>query len=118
MLLRELGGAEALDRLSAMRRSAEQYVAAQSKADAELWASLDRSLTEARQGFRIVAGMDVAVFVAGYALLGIGIYLVRKRSPGVPSYAAGRMPCSMSAGVGSKDGAGCPQSAASQAAVT
>jgi hypothetical protein len=42
----------------------------------------------------------------------------RKRSPGVPSYAAGRMPCSMSAGVGSKDGAGCPQSAASQAAVT
>jgi Transposase DDE domain group 1 len=41
-----------------------------------------------------------------------------KRSPGVPSYAAGRMPCSMSAGVGSKDGAGCPQSAASQAAVT
>ena len=44
--------------------------------------------------------------------------LYRKRSPGVPSYAAGRMPCSMSAGVGSKDGAGCPQSAASQAAVT
>jgi hypothetical protein len=41
-----------------------------------------------------------------------------KRSPGVPSYAAGRLPCSMSAGVGSKDGAGCPQSAASQAAVT
>ena len=46
------------------------------------------------------------------------LFLGRKRSPGVPSYAAGHMPCSMSAGVGSNDGAGCPQSAASQAAVT
>jgi hypothetical protein len=59
-----------------MRRTAEQYVAAQSKADAELRASLDRSLTEARQGFRIVAVMDIAVFVAGYILLGLGLYLV------------------------------------------
>ena len=41
-----------------------------------------------------------------------------KRSPGAPSYAAGCMFWSMSAGVGSKDGAGAPQSAASQAAVT
>jgi hypothetical protein len=76
VLLRELGGAEALDRLSAMRRSAEKYVAAQSKADEDLWKALDRSLNEARQGFKIVAGMDIAIFIAGFALLGIGIYLV------------------------------------------
>jgi HEAT repeat protein len=76
ILLRELGGAEALDRLAAMRRSAEAFVAAQSKADEELRKSLDRSLTEARQGFRIVAGMDVTVFVAGLLLLGAGVYLI------------------------------------------
>jgi hypothetical protein len=75
-LLRELGGAEALDRLSAMRRSAEAFISAQSKADEELRVSLDRSLTEARQGFKIVTGMDIAVFVAGFALLGIGVYLI------------------------------------------
>jgi len=75
-LLRELGGAEALDRLSAMRRTAEAYVAAQSKADTDLRMSLDRSLAEARQGFRIVAGMDIAVFVAGYSLLAVGVYLL------------------------------------------
>lgn len=75
VLLRELGGAEALDRLTVMRRSAEAFVAAQSKADEELRESLDRSLTEARQGFRIVAGMDITVFAAGLVLIGLGVYL-------------------------------------------
>lgn len=45
-------------------------------------------------------------------------YKDSKRSPGIPSYAAGSMPCWISVGVGIKDGAGSPQSAASQAAVT
>jgi HEAT repeat protein len=76
LLLRELGGAEALDRLSAMRRSAEAYVAAQSKSDEEIQRSIDRSLMEARQGFKIVARMDVTIFVAGFILLGIGVYLI------------------------------------------
>ena len=41
-----------------------------------------------------------------------------KRSPRVPSYAAGRMPWFRKSGVGSKDGAGSPRSAAAQAVVT
>jgi len=76
ILLRELGWAEVLDRHSAMRRSAEAFISAQSKADEELRISLDRSLDDARQDFKIVTGMDIAVFVAGFALLSISIYLV------------------------------------------
>ena len=79
VLLRELGGAEALDRLTAMRRSAQAYVEAQSKSDEEIQKSIDRSLTEARQGFKIVARMDVAIFIAGLVLMGIGVYLVLSR---------------------------------------
>jgi predicted ATPase len=45
-------------------------------------------------------------------------FLHGKRSPGVPSYAAGRMPWFRTSGVGSQDGARSPRSAASQAAVT
>ena len=41
-----------------------------------------------------------------------------KRSPGVQSYAAGHMPWIRASGVGSKDGVGSLQSAASQADVT
>jgi hypothetical protein len=44
-------------------------------------------------------------------------YKSRKRSPIGSSYAAGSMSCSRSAGVGSKDGTGSPQRAASHAAV-
>ena len=45
-------------------------------------------------------------------------YSTCKRSPGVPSYAAGRMTWVRAFSGGSRDGAGSPQSAASQAAVT
>jgi hypothetical protein len=76
LLLRDLGGAEALDRLGALRRTTEQFAAAQSNADADLRQNLQDALSEARRGFRIVTGMDVTVFVAGLALLAIGIYLV------------------------------------------
>jgi hypothetical protein len=75
-LLRELGGVEALDRLRAVRRTAEEYIKAQSEADAGLRGYLDRSLTEARHGFRIATAMDIAVFVAGYVILGLGVFLV------------------------------------------
>ena len=45
-------------------------------------------------------------------------YLCRKRSPRVPNYAAGRILWFRVSGMGSEDGAGSAQSAASQAAVT
>lgn len=76
VLLRELGGAEAMDRLAAIRRTAEGFVAAQSAADQSIRNSLESSLAEVRQGFKVLIGMDIAIFVAGFLILCLGIGLV------------------------------------------
>lgn len=88
-LLTELGGIEAFDRLRALRRTSEEFLASQNQAEQQLAQSLDRTLVDARRGYRVVLRMDVALFSTGIALLAFGIVVLLSSQDYVSKIIAG-----------------------------
>jgi len=69
MLLSEMGGSAALQKLRAQTSVMEEYRDTQQKSDARVRDLFESSIKEARSGFRIAAVMDVIVFAAGILLI-------------------------------------------------
>lgn len=68
-LLTELGGAAAFQKLRARTSFVEQYGTILERAEAKVRTLFDKSLAEARRGFRLATWMDMTIFVLGTALI-------------------------------------------------
>lgn len=68
-LLTELGGAAAFQKLRARTSFVEQYSSILERAEAKVRTLFDKSLAEARRGFRLASWMDVTIFVLGTVLI-------------------------------------------------
>ncbi|MCB9230149.1 MAG: HEAT repeat domain-containing protein [Bacteroidia bacterium] len=69
MLLAEMGGAAAMDKLAARNKVIEDYKSMLLKEQDSFQELFDKTMKEARQGFKIAIGMDVAVFGLGVLIL-------------------------------------------------
>lgn len=68
-LLSEIGGAAAFQKLRASTRAVAQYTEALQQAEARISDLFDRSVDEARSGFKMAGLMDVCVFAVGLFLI-------------------------------------------------
>lgn len=75
LLLSEIGGASAFEKLRSLTKSTERYLSILDSADEHLRELFEETVAEARTGFKIVIIMDVIVFFLGILLLGATAYL-------------------------------------------
>ena len=69
ILLSEVGGAEALQKLRMRNDLMSQYQSFLKSTEDKIETLFDKSLTEAQRGFRMALSMDLAVFLVGLSLL-------------------------------------------------
>ena len=88
-LLSEMGGLAAFQKLQAREAAVKKYTEAMKEAEKTIRELFDRSLKEARNGFRLAIGMDVLVFLLGLILLGISAVLTLKNTGSLSGWAVG-----------------------------
>ncbi len=69
LLLSEMGGMAAFEKLRNRAKSTEHHLALLERADQRLQERFDETIRDARRGFHIVIGMDVVIFAIGVALI-------------------------------------------------
>ena len=69
LLLSELGGVEAFQKLRARSDLVSQYAGFLKSAEEKIRTLFEGSMVEAHHGFRVALRMDIAVFVLGFALI-------------------------------------------------
>jgi HEAT repeat protein len=75
-LLSEIGGAAAFQRLQTHTRSMEQHTRVLEEAEQKIRALFERSIQEARSGFKLSTFMDTVVFFLGVGLIAVSAGLV------------------------------------------
>lgn len=76
ILLREMGGAAAFEKLRARTKAISGYTEFLEKNDEKIRGLFETSITEARSGFKVATIMDAIVFFFGIGLVGISAGLV------------------------------------------
>jgi HEAT repeat protein len=73
--LSEIGGTAAFQKLRAQTRASREYLKLLESAEQRLRKMFERSIREARSGFKIAMAMDLAVFVFGLVMLAVSAWL-------------------------------------------
>jgi hypothetical protein len=71
LLLSELGGLAAMQKVVAQSRAANQYTSALQSAEDRIQTQFETSINEARGGYKLSSYMDLAVFILGLALIAL-----------------------------------------------
>ncbi len=87
MLLSEMGGSAALQKLRAQTSVMEEYQNTQQQSDASIRELFERSIKEARSGFRIAALMDTVVFATGILLILASAWLALRNTGDLATWA-------------------------------
>lgn len=87
LLMSEMGGLAAMQKLRARTASVAQYGAEMEKAEEKIRNLFESTISEARKGFVIAALMDVAVFVVGLGLVVTSAVLVFNRNGDLSNWA-------------------------------
>jgi hypothetical protein len=69
MLLREIGGVEALKKLDTRARTAEDAMKLMARSEKGIQDQFNSSIIKARQGFNVAMAMDVTIFLMGVLLI-------------------------------------------------
>ena len=86
LLISEVGGAVAFQKLRARTTAIAQYTSEMEKAEEKIRNLFEASIKEARTGFKISALMDMIVFFLGLGLLGVSAGLVLSRGGTLDSW--------------------------------
>jgi HEAT repeat protein len=76
LLLREIGGQAAFNKLRARADSARKHLALMEEAEKGIRDTFDSVLQEARSGYRVATYMDAATFLLGVGMLGLSAFLI------------------------------------------
>jgi hypothetical protein len=87
LLLSEIGGFAAMQKLRARTSAVAQYSAEMEKAEEKIRNLFETTIAEARAGFKLASMMDVAVFVIGLALVGVSAGIILARGGDLNSWA-------------------------------
>lgn len=87
ILLSEIGGLAAMQKLRARTASIAQYGAEMEKAEEKIRDLFEATIAEARAGFKLASMMDVAVFAIGLALVAVSAGLVLFRGGDLNNWA-------------------------------
>jgi HEAT repeat protein len=88
VLLSELGGAAALQKLQARRLAVKDYTLAMEKAEDKIRDLFDATMKEARLGFGVAVCMDVVVFAVGVTLLTVSAWLALRNDGNLDTWVA------------------------------
>jgi len=88
VLLSELGGAAALQKLQARRLAVKDYTQAMEKAEDKIRDLFDATMKEARLGFAVAVCMDVVVFAVGVTLLTVSAWLALRNNGNLDTWVA------------------------------
>jgi HEAT repeat protein len=87
LLLSEVGGLAAMQKLRARTSAVAQYSAEMEKAEEKIRNLFETTIAEARAGFKLASMMDVAVFVIGLGLVGVSAGIILARGGDLNSWA-------------------------------
>ena len=76
LLMSEVGGVVAFEKLHARTTAVTQYTTELEKAEEKIRTLFETSIEEAQKGFKTSTRMDIAVFVLGYLLVGVSAGVV------------------------------------------